>query len=107
MRRMLLAFVFVLLPMLAAAAERWETLPPTPAQIATPRSGEVNANGINIHYAIYGKGSPVIFLHGGLANTDYWGNQVPAVAAVSHRDLHGSAAATARSTRDRAPTATT
>jgi pimeloyl-ACP methyl ester carboxylesterase len=23
----------------------------------------------------------VIFLHGGLANTDYWGNQVPAVAA--------------------------
>ena len=33
-----------------------------------------DANGIKIHYAIYGQGSPVIFLHGGLANSDYWGN---------------------------------
>ena len=43
-----------------------------PAPIATDRGGEVEANGIKIHYAIYGQGSPVIFLHGGLANTDYW-----------------------------------
>src|ERR1700741_3911412 len=48
------------------AAERWETLPPTPAPIATNRSGDAEANGIKIHYAIYGQGSPVIFLHGGL-----------------------------------------
>ena len=72
----LAAFIaFVALP--ANAAERWETLPPTPAPIATDRSGEAEANGIKIHYAIYGQGSPVILLHGGLANRDYWGNQVP------------------------------
>ena len=37
--------------------------------ILTDRSGMADANGIEIHYAIYGQGSPVIFLHGGLANT--------------------------------------
>ncbi len=81
------------------AAERWETSPPTPAPIATERSGEAEANGVRIHYAIYGQGSPVIFLHGGLANTDYWGNQVPAVAAhdtVILMDSRGHG----RSTRD-------
>jgi hypothetical protein len=63
------------------AAELWETLPPTPGPIPTDRDGEIEANGIKIHYAIYGQGSPVILLHGGLANANYWGNQVPAVAA--------------------------
>jgi hypothetical protein len=72
---------FLALP--SAGAERWETLPPTPTPIPTDRAGEVEVevNGIRIHYAIYGQGSPVIFPHGGLGNTNYWGNQVPAVAA--------------------------
>ncbi len=81
MRRFLFTPLLVLATLPALAAERWETLPPTPAPIATDRSGEAQVNGIGIHYAIYGQGSPVIFLHGGLANADYWGRQVPAVAA--------------------------
>jgi hypothetical protein len=81
MRQFALAAFLAFFALPSNAAERWETLPPTPAPIATDRSGEAEANGIKIHYAIYGHGSPVIFLHGGLANTDYWGNQVPAVAA--------------------------
>ena len=82
MRRLIFA-AFLALAILpaAAAAERWETLPPTPPPIPTDRTGEAAVNGIKVHYAIYGQGSPVVFLHGGLANTDYWGNQVPAVAA--------------------------
>src|SRR6202142_94502 len=84
------------------AAERWETLPPTPAPIATDRSGEAEANGIKIHYAIYGQGSPVIFLHGGLANTDYWGNQVPAVAA-HHTVILMDSRGHGRTTRDARP----
>ena len=88
MRQFALAAFLALVALCCDAAERWETLPPTPAPIATDRSGEAEANGIKIHYAIYGQGSPVIFLHGGLANTDYWGNQVPAVAAAVHQD-HG------------------
>src|ERR1700704_4400752 len=82
MRAFLFTPLLVLAALPALAAERWETLPPTPAPIATDRSGQAQVNGISIHYAIYGQGSPVIFLHGGLANTDYWGGHVPAVAAL-------------------------
>ena len=84
------------------ASERWQTLPPTPAPIPTDRAGEAEANGIKIHYAIYGQGSPVIFLHGGLANTDYWGNQVPAVAA-HHTVILMDSRGHGRSTRDARP----
>ena len=86
MRRFLLAALPLLIVAPAIAAEKWETLPPTPAPLATGRSGKVHANGVDIHHAIYGHGSPVMFLHGGLANTDYWGKQVPVVAR--HRTEH-------------------
>ncbi len=81
MGKFLVLSVLVLLALPASAAELWQTLPPTPAPLAPTRGGQTQANGISIHYAIYGQGSPVVFLHGGLANSDYWGLQVPAVAA--------------------------
>ena len=99
MRQFALAVFIACVALPSFAAERWETLPPTPAPIATDRSGEADANGIKIHYAIYGQGSPVIFLHGGLANTDYWGNQVPAVAA-HHTVVLMDSRGHGRSTRD-------
>jgi len=102
MRRFILAafLAFVALP--SVALERWRTLPPTPAPIATDRSGEADANGIKIHYAIYGEGPPVIFVHGGLANSDYWGNQVKAVAA-HHTVILMDSRGHGRSTRDARP----
>jgi pimeloyl-ACP methyl ester carboxylesterase len=102
MRKFVLAAAFALLALPAAAAELWETLPPTPAPIATDRQGEAEVNGIKVHYAIYGQGSPVIFLHGGLANTNYWGNQVPAVAA-HHTVILMDSRGHGRSTRDTRP----
>jgi pimeloyl-ACP methyl ester carboxylesterase len=102
MRRFLLTFVFAVATFPALSAERWETLPPTPAPIAAHRSGLAKVNGISIHYAMYGRGSPVIFLHGGLANTDYWGNQVPAVAA-HHTVILMDSRGHGRSTRDARP----
>jgi len=102
MRRFALAALFVLIALPAGALERWRTLPPTPAPILTDRSGEAEANGIKIHYAIYGHGSPVIFLHGGLAYSDYWGNQVPAVAA-RHTVILMDSRGHGRSTRDARP----
>jgi pimeloyl-ACP methyl ester carboxylesterase len=102
MRRFALVALFVLIALPSRALERSETLPPTPAPIATDRSGMADANGIKIHYAIYGKGSPVIFLHGGLANGDYWGNQVPAVAA-RHTVILMDSRGHGRSTRDARP----
>ena len=82
--RLMLCLLPMLLLVLSAlpahATERWETLPPTPAPIPAERSGQVDANGIRTHYAIYGQGSPVVLLHGGLANADYWGHQILALA---------------------------
>jgi pimeloyl-ACP methyl ester carboxylesterase len=101
-RRFLLALLIVFATLPALAAEQWESLPPTPAPITTKRSGQAQVNGISIHYAIYGHGSPVIFLHGGLANSDYWGGQVPAVAA-HHTVILMDSRGHGRSTRDARP----
>ena len=64
--------------------------------------GTVDVAGAQIYYAIYGKGDPVILLHGGLGNGDHWSNQVPALAdhfEVIAIDSRGQG----RSTRTRAP----
>ena len=102
MPRFLIALFTAIAVHPALAAERWEKLPPTPAPIASERSGQAEINGISVHYAMYGKGSPVIFLHGGLANVDYWGNQVPAVAA-RHTAIVMDSRGHGRSTRDARP----
>ena len=102
MRRLSLAFLFVLLALSAGAAERWEMLPPTPAPIAPARAGQAPVNGISVYYAVYGSGPPVILLHGGLANADYWGNQIKALMprrTVIVMDSRGHG----RSTRDARP----
>ncbi|WP_448953807.1 alpha/beta fold hydrolase [Labrys neptuniae] len=85
---------------LAAAAERWETLPPTPAPVAKGSYAEVN--GIKLHYATLGKGSPVVLLHGGLGNSDYWGLQAKALAR-SHKVILVDSRGHGRSTRDAKP----
>jgi pimeloyl-ACP methyl ester carboxylesterase len=96
-------FVFVLALALSAspalAAEPWEALPPTPAPIRADRSGEAAINGISIHYQVYGKGAPVILLHGGLANSDYWGRQITALIP-SHMVIVMDSRGHGRSTRD-------
>ncbi len=102
MRGFWLASLVALVTWPALANERWETLPPTPAPIASDRGGQAQVNGISIHYAISGHGSPVIFQHGGLANIDYWGNQVPAVAA-HHTVILMDSRGHGRSTRDARP----
>jgi pimeloyl-ACP methyl ester carboxylesterase len=60
----------------AAAADRWNTLPALPPMPPAEQSGYAPVNGIKMYYAIYGKGDPILLIHGGLANSDYWANQV-------------------------------
>jgi pimeloyl-ACP methyl ester carboxylesterase len=97
---LVLLLAFCALP--ASAAERWQRLPPTPAAIATARSGQARANGISIHYAVYGHGSPVMLLHGGLANLEYWGNQIRALAPY-HTVIAMDSRGHGRTTRDARP----
>jgi pimeloyl-ACP methyl ester carboxylesterase len=63
----------------AAPTPQWLALPPTPILPQATHSGYAPVNGIRIWYATFGHGQPVIFLHGGLANSNYWGNQARAL----------------------------
>jgi len=50
----------------------WLTLPATSTLPAAKRSGTAPVNGVKIWYAEFGQGDPVVLLHGGLANANYW-----------------------------------
>ncbi|WP_315742388.1 alpha/beta fold hydrolase [Bradyrhizobium sp. SZCCHNR1075] len=104
MRHLLVLLVFGLAALQPAAAEPWEMLPPTPQPVATQRAGQAAVNGIKIYYRVYGQvpqqgGTPVILLHGGLANADYWGHQVEALAP-HHMVVVMDSRGHGRSTRD-------
>ncbi|WP_316166131.1 MULTISPECIES: alpha/beta hydrolase [unclassified Bradyrhizobium] len=104
MRHLLVLLVFGLAALQPAAAEPWEMLPPTPHPVATQRAGQAAVNGIKIYYRVYGQapeqgGTPVILLHGGLANADYWGHQVEALAP-HHMVVVMDSRGHGRSTRD-------
>ena len=81
------------------AAELWRILPPLPVLPAGGASGYVAENGARIWYESYGAGPPVILLHGGLANSAYWGLQVP-VLAKTHRVILIDSRGHGRSSRD-------
>jgi pimeloyl-ACP methyl ester carboxylesterase len=77
---LLIAILFVSGVRPAQAQYRWLTLPPTPTLPAAERSGYAAVNGARIWYAEFGHGNPVILVHGGLANSNYLGLQVRALA---------------------------
>jgi pimeloyl-ACP methyl ester carboxylesterase len=83
----------------AGAAELWKTLPtPLPAPTAK-ETGYAKVNGVEIYYAIHGAGEPLILLHGGLGNTDYWGGQIAAFSA-KYKVINIASRGHGRSTRD-------
>jgi pimeloyl-ACP methyl ester carboxylesterase len=84
------------------AEPQWLTLPPTPNLPTTAKSGDASINGIKIWYGLFGGGAPVILLHGGLANSNYWGNLVP-VLATHYRVVVMDSRGHGRSSRDARP----
>jgi pimeloyl-ACP methyl ester carboxylesterase len=97
-----LALLIAWVALAAATPYPWLRLPPTPTLPKPVRSGTAPVNGIRLWYAVFGHGQPVVMLHGGLANANYWGLQVRAlephyeVIVIDSRG-HG------RSTRTQAP----
>lgn len=87
-------------------APRWSSLPPTPVPVHFGIRAKARVNGVDLFYTdsirTFGDGPPVILLHGGLANSDYWGNQVRALS-VGHRVLTVDSRGHGRSTRDTRP----
>lgn len=86
MRRYRIAAGALLLVLTFAAAGVW--FDPVPGNFldylswrltsgVTPEKGKIHYNGAHIHYVAYGKGKPVLLLHGGLSNRLCWFSQIP------------------------------
>jgi pimeloyl-ACP methyl ester carboxylesterase len=83
--------------------EVWRTLP-APRPLPPPSaSGFAPHDGARIHYEVFGSGSPVILLHGGLADGRYWGDQVPALVRAGHQVILIDSRGHGRSSRDNRP----
>ena len=107
MRTLKIFFAAFGLALLASAAfaqtvQRWLTLPATPALPTPQATGHAAVNGVSIWYATFGSGPPVVLLHGGLANSNYWGHQIP-VLAQKHQVIVMDSRGHGRSTRDSQP----
>jgi pimeloyl-ACP methyl ester carboxylesterase len=103
MRRFAFLITVFLFTLAAARGEpQWLTLPPTPSLPHAAKSGYAPVNGIKIWYAEFGRGAPVILLHGGLANSNYWGKLVPALAP-HYRVIVMDSRGHGRSSRDEKP----
>lgn len=102
MKKYFLIFFIFFLSTTTIAEPLWLTLPATPELPKAQRSGYAPINGIKIWYAVYGNGSPIIMLHGGLANSNYWGNQVP-VLAKQYQVIVMDSRGHGRSTRNSKP----
>jgi pimeloyl-ACP methyl ester carboxylesterase len=75
-------------PAAASAAEN----PAMPQNPQPTKSGHVAVNGVNYYYAVYGKGEPLLLLHGGLGQIEMFGPNLQTLAKsreVIGVDLHG------------------
>jgi len=79
LRHCLVAFALLSCLASANAEPRWLTLPPTPTLPKAAESGLAPVNGVKLWYATFGRGEPVVMIHGGLANSNYWAHQVRAL----------------------------
>ena len=86
----------------SGATELWKTLPaPLPAPEAK-ETGYAKVNGVEIYYTVYGSGEPLILLHGGLGNTNYWGGQIADFSA-KYKVINIASRGHGRSTRNDQP----
>ena len=58
----------------------WTLLPSTPALPPPDSTGFLEIQGARLFHARFGTGEPILLLHGGLANANYWGHLIPVLA---------------------------
>lgn len=102
-----LLFVLLMLPMFAAySKEQWQTLPPTPPLPAGTVGHRAMIDGALLWYAEWGfhnRGVPVLLLHGGPANSNYFGLLVPALVRHGYRVIAMDSRGQGRSGRAQGP----
>lgn len=88
------------------AAQVWETLPPMPRLPPGTVGRHVEIQGARIWYAEWGNKSsrpPVLLLHGGFGNSNYFGHLIPVLVEHGYRVIAMDSRGHGRSTRDDAP----
>ena len=100
-QKMIMSTIAVLLAVTAAifavpaAAQKQEekgAMQTPPAKPTPVKSGRIPANGVNYYFEVYGKGEPLLLLHGGLGNIEMFDPVLARLAAerqVIGVDLHG------------------
>jgi len=96
------AFAVLALSLPAHAEDRWLSIPEAPPMPAPASTGKAPVNGIEMYYATYGAGDPVLLIHGGLGNADIWSNQV-ADLMKDHLVIVADSRGHGRSTRTEEP----
>jgi pimeloyl-ACP methyl ester carboxylesterase len=106
MRALWTALVFAILSFAGTGAslseERWQALPQPAPMPPANESGYAKVNGIEMYYAIYGQGEPVLLIHGGLGHADIWSSQV-AELSKTHKVIVADSRGHGRSTRNDQP----
>lgn len=90
----------------APSAPAWKTLPPMPELPAGTQGQHVEIDGARLWYAEWGPKSPrppVLLLHGGFGNSNYFGHLIPALVSRGYRVIALDSRGHGRSTRSDAP----
>jgi pimeloyl-ACP methyl ester carboxylesterase len=93
-------------PTSSSAAAPWQTLPPLPSLPAGTMGRHAEIGGARIWFAEWGPksaGVPVLLLHGGFGNSNYFGRLIPVLVAHGHRVIAMDSRGHGRSTRSDAP----
>ncbi len=97
-----LALCLALYSVPAQAEDVWMTVPDPRPMPAAASSGMAPVNGIEMYYATYGAGDPVLLIHGGLGHADLWASQVTDLM-TDHLVIVADSRGHGRSTRDAQP----
>ena len=92
-------------PFGASAEQPWKVLPPMPELPAANVSGPVHVNDIAMWRAEFGppNGKPVIMVHGGLSNANYFGDVIPFLVKEGFHVIAVDSRGHGRSTRSTRP----
>lgn len=104
--RRIAAWVLGMAALTASAAQPWQSLPPTPQLPRGTIDRHIEVGGARIWYAEWGARSnsaPVLLLHGGFANSNYFGHLLPALLDHGYRVIAMDSRGHGRSTRSDAP----
>lgn len=82
--------------------KKWQTIQ-TPPPMPTPvQSGYASINGIQMYYAVYGKGDPVLMIPIGAADATMWSAEIPTLSR-QHMVIVADSRGHGRSTRTQQP----